>query len=450
MSNAASPTDPLALLDDLISRARAAGADAADAVMFEHASLSVSQRLGQPEGIERAESQDVGLRVFHGKRQAIVSSTDIGARALAELIERALAMASAAPEDPYCGLAEANRLAADFPGLELCDDHEPTPEALNLRAAAAEDAARAVAGITNSEGAEAGWYRTKVSLATSAGFAAGYEASQHSISAAVIAGEGAAMERDYDYASARFVADLADAETIGRNAGMRAVRRLNPQKASNGQMPVIYDWRVANGMLSHLAGAIAGPAVARGTSFLKDRLGEAVFAACVTITDDPRRLRGLRSKAFDGEGVATAARNIIEDGVLTTWLLDSRSGRQLNMETTGHAARGASSPPSPSATNLYLAPGKETPEALIGAIDKGFLVTELIGMGVNSVTGDYSRGAAGFWIENGEITHPVSEMTVAGNLKDMFAGLTPADDLVLRHGVDAPTIRIDGMTVAGA
>ncbi len=450
MSNAAPPPDPQALLDDLIARARKAGADAADAVMFENASLSVSQRLGQSEGIERAESQDVGLRVFRGKRQAIVSSTDIGARALAELVERALAMASAAPEDPYCGLAEAGRLATDFPGLELFDEYEPNPEDLSLRAAAAEDAARAVAGITNSEGAEAGWSRTKITLATSAGFKAGYEVSQHSISAVVIAGEGAAMERDYDYAVARFAADLTDAESIGRTAGERTVRRLNPRKAASGQMPVIYDWRVASGMLNHLAGAIAGPAVARGTSFLKHRLGEAVFAPGVTITDDPRRARGLRSKVFDGEGVATSARNIIEDGVLSTWLLDSRSGRQLHMETTGHAARGASSSPSPSATNLYLQPGKETPEALIGAIDEGFLVTELMGMGVNPVTGDYSRGASGFWIENGEITHPVSEMTVAGNLKDMFAGLTPADDLVLRHGVDAPTIRIDGMTVAGA
>ncbi len=444
------PFEPLDLLDDLISRARAAGADAADAVMFENASLSVSQRLGKSEGIERAESQDVGLRVFRGKQQAMVSSTDIAERALSELIERALAMASAAPEDPFCGLAEPGLLAADFPELELCDDDEPSPEALTTRAAAAEDAARAVAGVSNSEGAEAGWSRGNITLATSAGFAASYAVSQHSVSASVIAGEGAAMERDYDYAVARFAADLADAETIGRTAGMRAVRRLNPQKASSGQMPVIYDWRVAGGLLRHLSSAIAGPAVARGTSFLKDSLGEAVFAAGVTVTDDPRRVRGLRSKGFDGEGVTTAARNIIEGGVLTTWLLDSRSGRQLGMETTGHASRGASSPPSPAPTNLFLEPGGETPEALIGAVEKGILVTELIGMGVNPVTGDYSRGAAGFRIERGEITHPVSELTVAGNLKDMFSGLTPADDLVMRHGIDAPSVRIDGMTVAGA
>lgn len=450
MSNAASPTDPLALLDDLLARAKAAGADAADAVMFENDSLSVSQRLGVSEGIERAESRDVGLRVFRGKQQAMVSSTDTGERALAELVERALAMASAAPEDPFCGLAETPLLASDFPELELCDDHQPTPEALTERAAAAEDAARAVPGISNSEGAEAGWNRSKITLATSAGFAAAYAVSQHSVSASVIAGQGAAMERDYDYAVARFIDDLDDAETIGRSAGMRAVRRLNPKKAASGRMPVIYDWRVAGGLLNHLASAIAGPAVARGTSFLKDHLGEAVFAPGTTVTDDPRRIRGLRSKAFDGEGVTTRARNIIEDGVLTTWLLDSRSARQLDMATTGHAKRGTSSPPSPSPTNLYLAPGDDTPETFIEAIEAGILVTELIGMGVNPVTGDYSRGAAGFWIEGGEISHPVSELTVAGNLLDMFAGLTPANDLVLRHGIDAPTLLIDGMTVAGA
>jgi PmbA protein len=257
------------------------------------------------------------------------------------------------------------------------------------------------------------------------------------------------MERDYDYTVSRFAADLDDPAVIGRRAGERAVRRLGPRKASSGQVPLIYDWRVSSGLLGHLVGAITGPSVARGTSFLKDSLGEAIFAAGITITDDPRRLRGLRSTAFDGEGVATSARDIIADGVLTTWLLDSRSARQLGLATTGHASRGTSSPPSPSATNLTLAPGTQTPEEMIAEIDQGFLVTELMGMGVNGITGDYSRGAAGYWIENGEIAYPVSEVTVAGNLKDMFAAMTPANDLVLRAGIDAPTVRIDGMTVAG-
>ena len=441
--------DPLALLDDLISRALGAGADGADGVVVTSASLSVAQRLGESEGIERAESQDVGLRVFRGQRQAIVSSSDVSPDARGELVERALAMAAAVPEDQFCGLADPDRLAGEVPDLDLCDPDEPSPESLVERAAAAEDAARSVDGVSNSEGAEAGWSRSKVALAASNGFAGAYAVSNYSVSASVIAGQGTAMERDYDYTVARFAADLDDATVVGRRAGERAVRRLNPRKASSGPVPLVYDWRVSGGLLGHLAGAIAGPSVARGTSFLKDRLGEAVFAPGVTITDDPRRLRGLRSKAFDGEGVGTEARDIIADGVLTTWLLDSRSARQLGLATTGHATRGTSSPPSPSATNLTLAPGAQTPEQMIADIDQGFLITELMGMGVNGITGDYSRGAAGYWIENGEIAYPVSEVTVAGNLVDMFAALVPANDLVLRAGIDAPTVRIDGMTVAG-
>ncbi|MFP6742868.1 MAG: metallopeptidase TldD-related protein [Alphaproteobacteria bacterium] len=441
--------DPLALLDDLISRALKGGADGADGVVVESASLSVAQRLGASEGIERAESQDVGLRVFRGRRQAIVSSSDTSPVAVAELVERALAMAAAVPEDEFCGLADPALLASDIPDLDLCDENEPTPESMVALATAAEDAARAVHGVSNSEGAEAGWGRSRVALAASNGFAGSYAVSQHSVSASVIAGQGTDMERDYDYTVSRFAADLDDPAVIGRRAGERAVRRLGPRKASSGQVPLIYDWRVSGGLLGHLVGAITGPSVARGTSFLKDSLGEAIFAAGITITDDPRRLRGLRSKAFDGEGVATSARDIIADGVLTTWLLDSRSARQLGLATTGHASRGTSSPPSPSATNLTLAPGTQTPEEMIAEIVQGFLVTELMGMGVNGITGDYSRGAAGYWIENGEIAYPLSEVTVAGNLKDMFAAMTPANDLVLRAGIDAPTVRIDGMTVAG-
>ena len=441
--------NPRERLDDLVRRAVAAGADAADAVLFESANLSVAQRLGASEGIERAESQDIGLRVFRGRRQAVVSSTDVSADALAGLIERAMAMAGAVPEDPYCGLADRALLAADIPDLDLADDAEPTPEALVAQAAAAEDAARAVAGVTNSEGAEAGWSRARIALVTSDGFSGGYGVTQFSIGASVIAGEGTTMERDYDHASARFAADLDDPVAIGRSAGERAVARLGPRKAPSGAAPVIYDPRASRGLLGHLGSAIGGPAIARGTSFLKDRLGEAVFADGVTITDDARRPRGLRSKPFDGEGVATAARDIIDGGVLTSWLLDSRSARQLGLASTGHAARGTSTPPSPQSTNLYLAPGTLSPDDLIADIDRGFYITELIGMGVNGVTGDYSRGAAGFWIENGQRTHPVSEVTVAGNLAEMFRHLTPANDLVFRYGVDAPTVRIDGMTVAG-
>ena len=443
------PADPLDLAADLVARARKAGAEAADAVLFESASLDVAWRLGRSEGIERAESADLGLRVLLGRHQAVVSSTDLGVEALDALVERAIAMARAVPEDPHCGLVEPELLAREIPDLDLCDPGEPAPEDLVARASAAEDAARAVEGVTNSEGAEASWSRGRIHLAASNGFSGSYAVSQHSVAVSVIAGEGVEMERDYDYAAARFAADLDDPAGIGRTAGERAVRRLNPRKVESASLPVVYDPRVARGLVSHFASAINGVAIARGTSFLKDRMGERVFAPGVTVTDDPRRARGLRSKPFDGEGVATARRDLIADGVLASWILDRRSAHRLGLATTGHAARGAASPPSPRATNLFLAAGSATPAELIADIAEGIYVTELIGMGVNGVTGDYSRGAAGFWIENGEITHPISEVTVAGNLKDMFAALVPADDLVFRHGIDAPTVRIDGMTVAG-
>ncbi len=442
-------TESADLLADVVSRARRAGADAADAVMIESASLSVSQRLGRSEGIERAEALDIGLRVFRGRRQAVASSTDISPDAIAQLIERALAMAEAVPEDPCCGLVDADLLAPEVADLDLCDPDEPAADRLVALAAAAEDAARAVAGVTNSEGAEASWGRSVISLVASNGFAGQYAGSQHGLSVSVIAGEGTAMERDYDYAVARFAADLANPETIGRNAGERAVRHLNPRKAPSAQVPVVYDPRVAGGLLGHFAAAISGPAIARGTSFLKNSLGEAVFAPGVTITDDPLRRRGLRSKPFDAEGVGACVRQIVADGELTTWLLDQRSARQLGLRTTGHAARGTSSTPTPRPTNLYLAPGGKTPAELMADIDRGIYVTELMGMGINMVTGDYSRGAAGFLIENGEITHPVSEVTIAGNLKDMFKSLTPANDLVFRYGIDTPTLRVDSLTVAG-
>jgi PmbA protein len=266
----------------------------------------------------------------------------------------------------------------------------------------------------------------------------------------VLAGEGLGMERDYEFASRTHGADLEDPAEIGRRAGARAVKRLGARKAATGRFPVVYDPRVSNGLLGHLAGAISGPAVARGTSFLKDKMGEAIFAQGITIVDDPHRPRGLRSKPFDGEGIANGRRNVIEHGCLTTWILSLSSARQLGLETTGHAARGTSGPPGPSVSNLFMEPGPAGPAELMADIGQGFYVTELMGMGVNTVTGDYSRGASGFWIENGELAHPVSEVTVAGNLKDMFLALTPADDLEFRYGTDAPTLRIDDMTVAGA
>ena len=443
------PTEPLDLLTDLLGRAKRAGADDADAVYFESAALSVAQRLGQSEKLERSESRDLGLRVLIGKQQAMVSSTDMETKALDELVARAVAMARAAPEDPHCGIASPDQITDDGPELDICDTDEPTAESLIAAAQAAEDAARAIAGVTNSEGAEAGWSRSSIALAATNGFAKGYSVSSHSLAAAVLAGEGTGMERDYDYATAVHRGDLKSAEEIGRGAGERAVRRLGARKVETTQVPIVYDPRVSGGLVRHLAGAINGTAIARGTSFLKDSMGERIFAPGIAIIDDPHRKRGLRSKPFDAEGIANARRALIEDGVLKTWVLDLASARKLGLQTTGNAARGTASPPSPATTNLYMEPGAATPEELMSDIEAGFYVTELIGMGINQITGDYSRGATGFWIENGEITYPVSELTVAGNLKDMFASLRPADDLVFRHGTDAPTIRVDGMTVAG-
>jgi PmbA protein len=437
------------LLDRLIGDARRLGADAADAVLFDSASLSWSQRLGKPERLERAEADDVGLRVFVGKRMAIVSSSDRSARALKDLAERAVAMARAVPEDPYCGLADPALLAGARPDLDLADPDEPGPDGLTERARAAEEAALAVPGVTNSEGAEAAWSRSRIVLAASNGFFGGYTVTGSAVSVSVVAGEDGGMETDYESTNRVYAADLEPAAEVGRRAGERAVRRVGSRKIASAKVPVVFDPRVASGLLRHLAAAVAGPSIARGTSFLMHSLGERVFAPGVTVIDDPHVRRGLRSKPFDAEGVGNARRALIDDGRLTTWLTDLRSARQLGLESTGHASRGTTAPPSPAPTNLYLQPGPDTPDALIGGIDRGFYVTQMLGMGVNQVTGDYSRGAAGFWIDKGELAYPVSEVTVAGNLKDMFAALVPADDLVLRYGIDAPTVRIDGLTVAG-
>jgi PmbA protein len=442
-------TQPLDIVHHLVKAARAAGADAAEAVLFESTSLSASCRLGKVEDIERSEGRDLGLRVFVGDRQAVVSSTDFLPETLSALTERAVAMAKVAPPDPYCGLAGKELLATAFPDLELDDGSDVLAETLMETAMRAEEAALAVKGVTNSSGAGASFGRGSVYLATSAGFTGSYTGSSHSLSASVLAGEGTAMERDYDFSSARFLEDLEAAEEIGRRAGEKAVRRLGARKVKSQAVPIIYDPRVSNGLLGHFAGAISGASVARGTSFLQKKMGEAVFAKGVRIIDDPLKKRGLRSKPFDGEGVQTTRQAIVEDGVLKTWLLDISTAKQLGLKSTGHASRGTGAPPSPGPTNLYMEAGTLSPEELIGDIENGLYVTEMIGMGVNGVTGDYSRGASGFWIEKGKLAYPVSEITVAGNLKEMFAHLTPASDLTFRYGMNAPTLRIEGMTVAG-
>jgi PmbA protein len=441
--------EPLDLLADLIARARGAGADAADAVLVSGTSLSVQRRLGETEHVERSEGRDLGLRVFLGQRAAMVSSSTIDSASFKELAERAVAMARVVPEDPYAGLADT-AAPPEQVALDLVDATEPATEQLVARAATAEAAALAVPGVNNSEGAEAGFSRTEAFLVTSAGFAGSTTRTSHSVSATALAGAGTAMQRDYDYHSTVYLADLDDPAAIGRSAGERAIARLNPTRPATARVPVVYDPRVAGGLLGHLAGAISGASVARGTSFLKDKMGQRVFAAGIAVHDDPRRVRGARSRVFDGEGTPTAARALIDDGVLTTWLLDSRSARQLGLRSTGSAARGTGGPPSPSPSNLYLAAGRPTPAELMADIKLGLYVTELIGMGVNGVTGDYSRGAAGFLIRDGALAEPVAEITIAGNLLEMFAHLTPASDLRFRRGTDAPTVRVDGMTMAGA
>ncbi len=444
-------SDALNQLNDLIAKARNSGADAADAILIESRSESVGVRLGNIEDVERSESSDLGLRVFIGKRQAIVSSTDLSSPTLDAMVARAIAMAQLAPEDPYCGLAETNLLAQPpFPALDLADSATPATDDLLTRARAAEDAALAVKGITNSEGGGASWGFSRVSLVASNGFAGTYAGTSHSVSVSVLAGTDTAMERDYDYSSTRHLADLADPATVGRSAGERTVRRLNPKKPKSAKAPVVFDPRVSRTLLGHLSSAINGQAIARGTSFLKDKLNAAIFAPGVAIIDDPLLTRGLSSRPFDGEGVATRRLAVVKNGVLQSWLLDSASAKQLKLVSTGHARRGTSGPPSPGTSNFYLAAGKVSPAELMADIKSGFYVTELIGMGVNGVTGDYSRGASGFWIENGELAYPVSELTIAGNLKSMFAALVPANDLEFRYGTDAPTVRIDGMTLAGS
>jgi len=446
----ATAPDPQGTLESLIRAARAAGADAADGLFVESVAASVSYRLGKLEDVERAESWDLGLRVFVGNQVAFVSSTDLSSRAVSELPERAVAMAKLAPEDKFACLAPREWLAREFPALDIADPVEPSTAVLTERARSVEGAAMAVPGISNSEGGGASFGRSSIALATSEGFFGRYAVTNHSVGVAVLTGEGTGMERDYDSASARHGADLESAELVGRRAGERTIARLNPRTPKSQAMPVVYDPRVSSGLLGHFAGAISGAAIARGVSFLKDRMGTAVFAANINIIDDPHRLRGLRSKPFDGEGVKNKRMALIENGVLKTWLLDCASGKQLGLMSTGHAARGTGGPPSTSTTNLYMEPGALSPEALIADIAQGFYITELMGMGVNTVTGDYSRGAAGFWIENGKRTWPVSGATIAGNLKDMYLNITPASDLEFRYGTNAPTLRVEGMTVAGA
>ncbi|QIL03128.1 TldD/PmbA family protein [Sphingomonas sinipercae] len=446
-----SVSDAQALVQRLVEHSTASGADAADAIYAGGTSSSVEVRLRELEGVSRSEDQEVGLRVFIGQKSATVSSSELSRESLDELVRRALAMAAEAPEDPFAGLAlEALLARGPFADLEAFDAVEPEPSDLRARALAAEEAALGVAGVTNSTGASASASSSGIALATSGGFVGGYRTSGFSCSAGVVAGEGGGMQRDSAWHSARHLDDLEAPDDLGRKAGERAVARLNPGRIESGPMPVLFDPRVASSLLGHLAGAINGASIARKSSFLQDKLGSLVFAPGVSIVDDPLRRRGLRSRPFDGEGVGVARQEIIADGVLQTWLADSAAARQLGIAPTGHAARGVGGSPSASPSNFYMAAGKRSREQLLAAFPHALLVTELIGMGVNGVTGDYSRGAAGFIVSGGEIGPAVQEITIAANLIEMFATLEPGSDLEFRRGVDAPTVLVPQMMVAAA
>lgn len=437
---------------ELVSHAQKAGADACDVVVASGESLTVGIRDGQVENSKRAENNSVSLRVFCGKKIASVTSNT--AADPEKLAERAVAMAKVSPEDQSQGLADADHLYATdgltktISQLDLLDETEPDAAAMETAALEAEQAGLQETGVTKSMGAGAGWTRSGFVLATSHGFSGSYERSGFSVQASMIAGEGTGMERDYDYDSATYLSDLDRAAAIGRSAGERAVKRLNPRQVKSGSYPIVCDPRISAGILGSLTSAINGAAVVRKTSFLRDKMGELVANARINIIDDPHMARRAGSKPFDGEGVATHRQVLVENGVLKTWLLDSATARELGLSTNGCAGRGGAGT-SPTTSNCFMEAGEQSPEEMIAGIEDGLYLTETIGHGTNMVTGDYSKGAAGFWIKNGEITHPVAEITVAGNLCDMYLNMTPANDLKFKYGTNCPTLLIEGMTVGG-
>ena len=434
----------LSLAGEAVSHARKLGADAVHAVAADGRSTEISILEGKIEKVEQSEARDISLKVYAGKSSASISGSVLTKEAIHRLAETALNVARLAPPDPYAGVADPPLLAKDIPNLDLAADDLPGPHGIEELARRAEAAGLAVKGVTKSGGAGASRSETTVGVVISNGFAQGYRRTGVGLSMSAIAGEGLAMQRDYDYTSAIHFADLRDPETIGHSAGERAVKRVDPRKVKSQSVPVIYDRRVASGLIGHLLGAINGAAIARGTSFLKNRLGQEIFGPHITIVEDPFIRRGLGSRPFDGEGLACHKRNLIDNGVLTGWVLDLRSSRQLGLTPTGQGSRGG-----PSTSNVYLPPGEQSPEDQIKSISQGLYVTELIGSSINGVTGDYSRGASGFWIENGELTYPVSEITIAGNLKDMFKTLQPASNLEFRSSVNSPNCLVEGLTIAG-
>jgi PmbA protein len=438
------------LLEDLIKSAKALGADDADAIYVNGKSLSASVRFGNTETVEQSDGHDLGLRVFCGKKKAIVSSNDLNEKSIKLLAERAVTMAKASPDDLCSRIARPDELIKNIPELDLYDAEKPTTEALLEKIKATEEIALNTKGITNSEGAEGGWSESEVYLIASNGFQGHYKRSGHSLGVSVLAEDNGEKQREYSGHSAVRYNDLDPSAKIANKAASGAIKRLGARKVKSGSFPVIFDQRIAPSFLGHLAGAINGQSIVRKTSFLQNALNQQIFSSNIQIIDDPHRQWGLNSKPFDGEGGANQQTTIIEDGVLKTWVTDITTSDQLNVANTHHATRGPSSNPSPSLTNLYMQPGTISEKKLIASVKNGLYVTELIGTGVNGITGDYSRGAAGFWIENGEITFPVQEITIAGNLKDMFMSMTPADNLEFRYGFNTPSLFIDQMTIAGS
>jgi PmbA protein len=427
-------------LNLLLDTAKKLGAESAAVMGGESTSLNVTARLGKLESVERNESKSIGLQIIDNKRKVNLSSTNFNKDALIELVESAMSMIKSIPEDEFCGLADKEMLYKGDLDLDLVDNYIPENNHLLNNSIEAEDSALSINGVTNSEGASSSYSKNKVFLATSDGFYNYKEKTNYSSSISVIAGSGTKMERDYEYQSKVHNEDLDTPKNIGEVAANRAVSRLNPKKVKSNSVPIIFDPRVSGSLLSLFTGGISGQAVARGTSFLKDKMEETIFTKDIQIIDDPHVLRGQGSRTFDGEGVETKKIKLINNGTLKSWLLSSQSARQLNLKTTGHSS---------GVSNLYMEPGKKSNTDLISSIKEGFYVTEMMGMSFNQVTGDYSRGATGFWIEKGEKTYPVSEVTIAGNIIDMYSMLTPASDLKLITGIDAPTILIEKMMVAG-
>jgi len=439
-------------LKSLLHAAEKAGAESADVIATHSRSLGISVRENALEDIESMAGRDIGLRVMIGQRQACVSSSDLSSESLTALAERAVAMAKLAPEDPWCGLADQDRLAdiENIPDLDVYDDTEMNPETLKSRAHVLEAATLSVKGVGQAEGANASWSTSAMAYATSHGFLHGWRASRHGLSVSAIAERDGAMERDYDYETTRYFSQLPDPVTIGHSAGQRAVARLGSRQIESAAMPVIFDERVAGAIISSLLGAITGPAITRGVSFLKDKLNTPLFSSNIQIIDDPHLRSGDGSRPWDGEGLAVRKQNIVENGVLKTWLLNCATARQLGLESTGHATRGLGGPPGVNSTNTWLEPGQITPEALAAEMGEGFLISEMFGPSLNSNTGDYSVGVSGFKIENGQRAFPVSEITIAGNLLDVYRTLIPANDLKMDSSTCSPSFRVEGLTIAGA